>query len=193
MKLIGLTGGIGSGKSYISEIFSKCWNIPIFYTDIEAKNIMITNREVIAKITDLFGYEAYQNNTLNNSYIAKIVFNSKPKLEQLNSIVHHYVRDKFKDWTKNQNAPYVISESAIMIESGFYSQLTKIISVEAPLELRIERVMKRDNMTKEQILQRVNKQIKQSERKKYSDYIIINDNKISLLKQTLSIHNKIIS
>lgn len=192
MLKIGLTGGIGSGKSTIAKVFNLVYDIPIFEADKEAKQIMNTNEELIEQITDTFGKESYINNALNTKYISQIVFNNPRQLQKLNNLVHAKVREAFAKWVQNQNTAYVIQEAAILVESGAYKHMNKIISVSAPQQLRIERVMKRDKMTTEQVLQRMTKQLSDVERNNYADFVIVNNDTTGIIDQIDAIHTKLI-
>ncbi len=192
MKVIGLTGGIGSGKTTVAEIF-KVLGIPIYNSDQRAKYLMNHSPELIAKIKANFGEESYKNNTLNREYIASVIFHDKTKLQTINNIVHPAVAKDFEQWANKQTtAPYIIKESAILIESGGHQHVDKIIVVTAPTNLRIKRVQQRDNATKKEVEARLNNQMSDKERKTYADYLINNDSKQSLIKQVLIIHKSIL-
>ncbi len=194
MLIIGLTGGIGSGKSTVATIFSKL-NVPIYDSDTRAKTLLNTNQELITKVKDLFGKDIYdQDNHIKREELAKLVFNNATKLQQLNAIVHPAVKEDTKIWQElHKDNKYVIKESAILFETGIYKDMYKNILVIAPLELRIQRVMHRDNATKEQVEARINKQMRDEEKMNLADYIIINDESISLVEQVLIIHRNILS
>lgn len=192
MLKIGLTGGIGSGKSTIAKVFNLVYDIPIFEADKEAKQIMNTNKELIEQIINIFGEKSYDNKTLNTKYLSQIVFNNPQQLEKLNNLVHAKVRQAFAKWVDDQNTAYVIQEAAILVESGAYKHMNKIISVSAPQQLRIDRVTKRDKMTTEQVLQRMTKQLSDVERNKHADFVIVNDDTTSIIDQITAIHTKLI-
>ena len=147
--IVGLTGGIGSGKTTVAKLFSNL-GVPIYNSDIEAKKIMISNQSVIADIKELLGNEAYKGNLLNKGFISNKIFNNKKLLEELNKIVHPAVRLHFSEWVKSCNSLYVIKEAAILFESGAYKECDAIITVTAPLEERINRVMYRDKISEEE-------------------------------------------
>ncbi len=191
MIIVGLTGGIGSGKTYVSQYFKKL-GIPVYYADDEAKKLMNNNNEVIEKITKLFGNKAYINNELNRKHIADIVFNDKSKLEKLNSIVHPAVKKHFSDWVKSTDSgtPYVIKEAAILFESKTNTDCKYTIAVSAPTELRIERTIKRDNTDRNSILNRISKQLTDKERNQMADFIIFTDSN-NVEEQVNYIHKKI--
>lgn len=192
MLKVGLTGGIGSGKSIIAKVFNIVYQIPIFDADKVAKQIMNTDANLIDKIKTTFGNESYTTqNELNRQYLASIVFNNSAKLEILNGLVHEKVRESFSNWVQTQHAPYILHEAAILIESGAYKQMDQVIVVTASEEIRIDRVKKRDKMTTEQVLQRMSKQLPDNEREKHAHFIVDNNNHLSVLNQIHAIHKKI--
>jgi len=191
MKIVGLTGGIGSGKSTIAKMF-KTIGVPIYIADEEAKKLMNSDLEVRKKIIALLGEDAYIGNKLNRPYIAEIVFNDKEKLAGLNAIVHPAVASHFEDWKNDQHhADYVIKEAAILFENGGYKQCDYTILVTAPLDVRISRVLKRDNISREQALARANNQWKDSKKIPLADFIIHNKYLEDTEKQVNKIHLKI--
>ena len=174
--IIGLTGGIGSGKTTVANyLLSK--GIPVYISDVEAKKVMAFP-EIISQITAVFGDEVLgENNTLNRDKLASIVFNHPDKLKQLNAIVHPAVKKHFEQWVgNNKNFPYLVKEAAILFESGSYKDCDAVITVSAPLETRIARVIERDGTTREKVLQRINNQISDDERIAKSQYVISNEN-----------------
>lgn len=187
-KIIGITGGIGSGKTTVAKLFSEL-GIPLFIADVEAKKLMNNDQEVIAKLISLFGNEAYQNNTLNRAYISEQVFNNKELLEALNNIVHPAVQKKFESWYKKQEAPYVLYEAAILIEKGRTDYFDKIILVTASKKERIERVKKRDQISEDQIKQRMNNQWSDDKKEKFADFVIKNSILDKTKENVLFIHN----
>ena len=175
-KIIGLTGGIGSGKSTVANyIASK--GIPVYIADKEAKKIMERD-DVKQKIQNLFTESILNSdNSLNRKKIAEFVFNNPDKLKELNAIVHPEVQLHFKNWLKeHKNYPFIIKEVAILFETGGNKQCDKVILITAPEELRIERAMKRDNLTKKDILVRIKNQFSESKKKELSDFIVENIN-----------------
>ncbi|TXI68052.1 MAG: dephospho-CoA kinase [Flavobacterium sp.] len=175
-KIIGLTGGIGSGKSTVANyIASK--GIPVYIADEEAKKIM-EREDVKQKIQNLFSESVLNDDTsLNRKKIAEFVFNNPEKLKELNAVVHPEVQLHFKNWlNKYKDFPFVIKEVAILFETGGNKHCDKVILITAPEELRIERAMKRDNLTKKDILVRINNQLPDSKKKKWSDFVIDNIN-----------------
>ena len=174
-KIIGLTGGIGSGKTTIANEFLSL-GVPVYIADDEARKLM-QSTEVINAIRAVFGNEVFEKDILNREKLAEIVFSNPEKLEQLNAIVHPAVKKHFDEWLLNhKDAPFVIYEAAILFESGGYKNCDLIISVTAPLETRIKRVIDRDNTTREQVLKRINMQWNDEKRISKSDFIIKNTN-----------------
>ncbi len=189
MLKIGLTGGMGSGKTTVSKIFSVL-GIPVFYADDVAKNIMNEDATLKQNLMDAFGAEAYINNTLNRKYIANIVFNDKYKLDRLNALVHPVTLAAADKWFNQQTSPYVIKEAALMFEAGAAAHLDYVIGVYAPQHLRLQRVMQRDNSTREQVLARINSQIDETIKMRLCDFVIINDEQQAMLPQVLLLHQK---
>lgn len=175
-KIIGLTGGIGSGKTTIAN-YLQSKGIPVYISDVEAKKVM-EFPDIVIKIAEAFGNEVLDSsNMLNRDKLATIVFNNPEKLKQLNAIVHPAVKKHFDNWIiQNQNAPIIVKETAILFESGSYKDCDQIITVSAPLETRIARVLKRDNSTREKILQRINNQLSDDERIARSQFVVMNEN-----------------
>ena len=172
-KIIGLTGGIGSGKTTIAKLFKDA-GIPIYIADDEARVIMQA-LEIIAAIQQSFGMAIFENGILNRKKLSEIVFNSPGKLKELNAIIHPAVKSHFQNWVFNlKNEPYVIYESAILFESGSSANCDLIITVVAPLETRIQRVVTRDKTKPDLVLKRINAQWSDEQRKEKSDFIIEN-------------------
>ncbi len=188
---VGLTGGIGSGKSYVAKIFSAL-NIPVYNSDLEAKKLYL-RQDVRESIIANFGKSIYlPTGNIDKIRLAKIIFNDKKALNKINSIIHPLVKEHFNQWIEEQqHAPYIIKEAAILFESGAYKDMHKIIAVTAPLELRIERVIKRDHTDREIILKKISNQLSDKELIKKSDFNIINDKK-ALLPQVLKIHKTLL-
>ena len=174
-KIIGLTGGIGSGKTTIANHFMEA-NIPVYIADDEARKIM-QSEEIVDAIKKTFGDSIFDDAILNREKLSQIVFSDPEKLKQLNAIIHPAVRKHFQNWVLNhKNAPVVIYEAAILFESGSYKNCDLIITVTAPLETRIQRVIQRDKTTREQVLQRINAQWNDDQRMAKSDFVIENVN-----------------
>lgn len=181
-KIIGLTGGIGSGKSTIAEyIHSK--GVPVYIADDQAKKIM-DSPEVIKKVQEIFEENVIENEKLNRKKIAELVFSSPNLLKKLNEIVHPAVKENFDNWLKeNKKSSFIVKEAAILFESGSYKDCDKIILVTAPQELRIERVIKRDGVNREQVLERMQNQWSEEKKAEISDYIIENTDLATSLKE----------
>ena len=193
MLKVGITGGIGSGKSTVSRFFSEL-GVPVYDSDQRAKYLMQHDDSIIIKIKKEFGDDSYLNNVLNRSHIAEIVFKNELKLKQLNAIVHPVVRTDFNNWlSQNSNARFVIKEAAIMIESGAYKDLDKLIVVNANREQKIKWIKKRDHLLLEDIENRIQNQLSDKIRNQYADFIIENNSsKKELKQQVISIYNKLI-
>lgn len=192
MKKIGITGGIGSGKTYVASVF-KSLGIPIFNADIQAKKIMTSSGKLIKLVKEEFGNEIYKDSDLNKEKLASIVFSNSDKLQKLNSLVHPIVKEEFNNWCKKQTSPYVIKEAAILFESNSHIGLDAVICVSAPLDLRIERLLNRDDYSEKEIKKRIENQISQEEKEKLSDYIIVNDEKDLLLPKIIKFHKELLS
>lgn len=185
--VVGLTGGIGSGKSTIAKEFAAL-GIAVFNSDEQAKVLIATDAQVKERIIAAFGEEAYQNEEYNRAYIAQIVFNNPEKLAILNSIVHPALAKHFKQWTKKQTSPYVLKEAAILFESGSYKDCNYIITVTAPEQLRIARVMARDHCTEAQVRARIAQQWSDAQRIALSNAVIENIDLESAKEQVKRIH-----
>lgn len=181
MTTIGLTGGIGSGKTTIAQWFQEK-GIPVYNSDFEAKKLMNENEDLIQQLIELFGDETYKNGEYNRSYVASKVFNDKELLNQLNAIVHPAVFKHFDEWLDNQNSSFVVKEAAILFESGSYKDCDYIISVIADEEIRIKRVAKRDQLNEDQIRNRMKSQWTDQQRIEKSDFIIENNKDLNALK-----------
>ena len=187
---IGLTGGIGSGKTFVGAIFSKL-GIPVFNADIQAKKCMVDDAFLKQEIQNVFGDKVYENGLLQKEILAEIIFNDKQKLEELNQLVHPVVKQNFEDWCINQTSKIVIKEAAILFESDAHLTLDKVICVSANEETRVDRVIKRDNTSRKQVFSRIKRQISQNEKEKLSDFIIVNDGIELLLPQIIKILTQI--
>jgi dephospho-CoA kinase len=189
--LVGLTGGIGSGKSTIAKIFNSL-GIKVYNSDVEAKKIVNTDTQTIELIKQTFGTDIYNTTGLNSSKMAQLVFNNKAALEKLNAIVHPKVKEHFEYWiTLNQTDKILIKEAAILIESGAYKGLDKIVIVTAPEELRLNRVVLRDNSNEDDVRKRISAQMSDEERLKYANYEISNNEKDLVIPQVLNIYNQL--
>jgi dephospho-CoA kinase len=189
--VIGITGGIGSGKSTVCNVF-KLLGVPVFEADMIAGKLINSNFEIKKELVQLFGNDIYNaDNKLNRKKLAELIFNDDILLEKVNNIVHPAVRNEFINWKKTQNQDYVIHEAAILFESGFYKMMNFTILVSAPREIRIERVIRRDNISREQVLARMAKQWPDSEKRKFASLELVNDNKNLLIPQIIEIDKKI--
>ena len=188
-KIICVTGGIGAGKTLIARLFHEHFGIPVYNADEEAKKIMY-QPDVKEKLIKLFGEEAYIHNTLNTKYIADIVFNDKEMLKKLEKTVHPEVKKHFGSWVKSQKSPYVILENAILFKSKMDDLCDQIIWVDAPEELRIQRVMHRNNISRAQVIERIKNQPVIKSYLKNIDYLIMNNNSIEkVLNEIITLHN----
>ena len=190
---IGITGGIGSGKTTVCKIFETL-GIPAYYADDRAKALMTNDLRLVATIKNTFGDEAYlPDGALNRSYLAATVFGNTEKLAQLNAIVHPAVIADGIAWQQAQTlVPYTLKEAALLIESGSYKNMDKIIVVVAPLELRVARVMHRDGATEAAVQARIAQQLSDAERQKYADFTIYNNGAQSLVEQVVAIHRALL-
>lgn len=185
--IVGLTGGIGSGKSTIAKVF-KALGVPIFNSDTEAKHIINSDAEVIEAIVAQFG-EVYDDGKLNAKKMADAVFKDKNALEKLNKIVHPKVAQYFEHWIiANKDAPILIKEAAILIESGAYKKMDKLVLVIASKHIRTERVMKRDGVAEEKVKERMNVQLSDDEKRSYADFVILNNDSELLIPQVLKMY-----
>ena len=189
-KIIGLTGGIGTGKTMVAEYF-KSLGIPVYIADKEARQLM-TSDNIINALSNEFGKEILENGILNREKLAQLVFNNTKKLKKLNSIVHPEVKKHFDNWVeKHKNYPFVVKEAAILFESGSYKYCDTIITVTAPLETRLQRVMKRDKTDRESVLKRIENQWTDEQRITKSNYVIHNLSVESTKKQVNEILKKL--
>lgn len=190
---IGVTGGIGSGKSMVCRIF-KVLGIPVYDADKEAKDIMVNDKQVVEAIKQAFGTQSYaENGELNRSFLAEAVFNNTAQLTKLNSIVHPAVIQAGEDWAMAQCGAYSIKEAALLFESGSYKKLDYTILVTAPVDVRIQRVMLRDTVSREQVEARMDKQWTDDEKMKLADFVLVNDDHTPLIRQVMELHRHFIS
>jgi dephospho-CoA kinase len=191
MLKVGITGNIGSGKTTVSKIF-EVLGIPVFYADDAAKNVMVNDPILIDAIKSTFGKASYfDDGTLNRKHIAAIVFNNEAELDKLNAIVHPATFRAFHNWLpKQQGAPYVLKEAALLFESDSFKMCDKTIMVTAPLEMRIKRVMLRDNLPEEEILKREARQFTEEKKLQLADHSINNNEKELVIPQVLALHQQ---
>ncbi len=193
MLKVGITGGIGSGKTTVCKIF-ELLGIPVFYADQAAKELMQYDDALQLKLVEKFGPDIYlPNRTINRTYLANIVFNDEKQLAALNAIVHPAVFSAFDKWLSKQSAKYVVKEAALLFESGSHQLCDVNVLVQAPEEIRIKRVMKRDQITKEQVLGRIAQQMSDEEKSKLADYVLMNDETKPLIPQILNLHQKLLA
>lgn len=190
MKIVGLTGGIGSGKSTIAKMFEKL-GVPVYIADKEAKMLMHKNLALKQNIVNLLGEESYHEEGLNRKFIADKVFNDKQLLEALNKLVHPAVGKHFEEWKNCQVGPYVVKEAAILFENEGYKKCDFTILVTAPQDIRVERVMKRDNVTREEVLSRIKNQWDDTQKIPLADFVIVNKELQDTECQVRKIHHKI--
>ena len=189
---VGLTGGIGSGKTTIANLFALHFSIPIYIADTKAKELVANNKQLQQEIVALLGEEAFVEGRYNTAFVAQEVFSNKEKLDKLNAIIHPYVQQDFLQWKQSQQAPYVIKEAAILFESGSYRDCDFIIMVTAPLEERIERVMLRDKIDRETVEKRIKNQWNDEKKIELSTFVIENRDIDKNLDKIEIIHSKIV-
>ena len=197
MKKIGITGGIGSGKTTVCKIFESL-DIPVYYADKEAKKIMASNLSVKKQVKDLIGEEAFfKNGKPDRNYIAAKIFTDKELLAKINEIVHPAVQldaDRWVEIMKNEGkSRYCLKEAALLVETGSYKSLHALIVVTCPEDIRIHRVMKRDKLKFEDVMRKVRNQTPEEDKVKLADFVIVNDGKSSLIPQVWAIHHKLMS
>lgn len=188
MLKIGLTGGIGSGKTTIAKIF-ELLNVPVYYADEASKRLYHTDKDLIANMKKHFGEDIYTNGQLNRSKLAAIIFNDLEKLELLNQLVHPPTIRDAEEWMKKQTAPYAIKEAALLFESGSAAGLNYIIGVRSPSHFRIKRVMDRDNLSRDEIIKRSKRQIDEDIKMRLCDFVINNNEQELVIPQVLQLHD----
>ncbi|MAQ31595.1 MAG: dephospho-CoA kinase [Flavobacteriales bacterium] len=187
---IGVTGGIGTGKTTVCNIFKKL-GIPVFNTDDHSKILLQKNEHVINNIVKVFGDDVLDKKKIDTKKLGRIVFTNKKKLVELNNILHPRVIEKFDNWLLKQNAKYIIKESAILFESNTHRNLDQIILIQSPLALRLKRVCARDNRSKNEVSKIIKNQLKESEFLKLVDHVITNDEKTLITPQVMAIHKQL--
>jgi len=188
---VGLTGGIGSGKSTVAQIF-EVLGIPVYYADIAAKKIMNEDEGLRSAITNIFGEQAYANNILDRKFISSIVFSDPAKLQLLNGLVHPATKKDGEAWMEQQTSPYAIYEAALIFEAKVSERLDLVIGVSSPTELRIKRAMERDKVSREEVLKRMGQQLDEEAKMSKCDLVLINDEQQLLIPQVLELHEKLI-
>jgi dephospho-CoA kinase len=192
MLKVGLTGGIGSGKTTVGKVFSAL-DVPVYSADNKARDLMEMDPKLISAISSEFGSYIYENGRINRQMLGEIVFKDKARLEKLNAIVHPAVHEDFKRWSEEYSSKsYVIEEAAILIESGGIKNMDFTIFIKADMESRIVRVMKRDQLSRELVIRRIQNQMEDSEKEKLVDFIIYNENDSMILPQIVDLHNKLL-
>jgi dephospho-CoA kinase len=192
MLKIGLTGGIGSGKSTVARVF-ELLGIPVYYADDAAKRLMQEDPLLVASITSIFGTEVYRDGVLDRKYLSAAVFQDREKLDQLNRLVHPATIQDAAEWMKRQQAPYALKEAALIFESGSHKELDYVIGVSAPFSLRTHRAMQRDQVSRETVLSRMKNQIEETVKMKLCDFVIVNDEQQLVLPQVTALHEKLVS
>lgn len=192
MYQIGITGGIGSGKTLVCSVIETL-GVPVYYADREAKRLMNSHPVLKESIEGLLGKEAYRDGELDRRYVGRRVFGNRDLLEQLNSLVHPAVREDYRSWVDGwSEVPYVVEEAAILFESGANRNLDITVLVYAPSELRIRRVMQRDGVSKEEVQRRMLHQMDEEEKRILADEVIVNDDREMVLPQIIALHEKIL-
>lgn len=192
MLKVGITGGIGSGKTTVCRVFETL-GIPVFYADDAARQLMTTDSELKTAIKDTFGAGAYENGILQRDYLARIVFNNPEQLQRLNALVHPVVIRYGREWMNRQATAYALKEAALFFESGTHTEMDKMVGVTAPESLRISRILRRDHTTADQIRKRMAMQMDEAEKMQRCDFVIINDDVHPVLPQVLQIHEALLS
>ena len=189
---LGVTGGIGSGKTSVCRVFDVL-RVPVFSADRDARETMEKDTGIILNLNSIAGKDLYINGSLNRMELARIIFNNRTLLEKVNLLVHPAVFDPFRNWTLEQTAPYVIMEAAILFESGASKFVDRVATVVAPVEQRIERIIQRNKLSREQVMERMKNQIDDETRIKLSDYVINNSENDMVISAILEIHNDILT
>ncbi|GHE48691.1 dephospho-CoA kinase [Sphingobacterium griseoflavum] len=186
---VGITGGIGAGKSYVAKIF-QALGVPFYNADKEAKDLMNTSTGIRGALVEAFGPSVYDvDGVLDRAYLSALVFKDKERLAQLNAIVHPVVIKHASDWANQQTSAYSLKEAALLFESGSYKTLDYTLLVTAPMAVRIKRVTGRDGLSEQQVVERIDKQMSDDEKCRLADFVIINDESQPLLPQILQLHN----
>jgi len=189
---VGITGGIGSGKSTVAKVF-EVLGIPVYYADDAAKSIMNEDEELQQKIKIQFGEQVYKNGQLNRKALADIVFNDPAKLQLLNALVHPATLKDAELWMEKQTTPYAIKEAALIFESGAQEQLDYVIGVHAPAPLRIQRTIHRDGISRDEVMARMNKQIDETIKMRLCNFVVTNDEQQLLIPQVMALHQHLLS
>ena len=188
---IGLTGGIGSGKSTIAKLF-ELLQVPVYYADAASKRLYHSNPELMASLKHHFGEDVYTNDQLDRARLAAVVFNDTDKLDLLNSLVHPLTIQDAVDWMSRQTAPYIIKEAALLFESGSVAGLDYVIGVFSPATVRIKRVMDRDGVSRQDVLTRMSRQIDEGIKMRLCDFVITNNEQEMVIPQILDLHQQLL-
>lgn len=191
MKRIGLTGGIGSGKSFIANILEHM-GFPVYYSDSQSKELTKSNPKIKTGLISLFGEEVYVEGELNTQLVATKIFQNEELRQKVNQLIHPIVRKDFDHWAKNQHSELVFNEAAILFETGAYKNFDATILICAPMELKIKRVMNRENCSREDVLARMSKQWSDEGKMKLADYCVVNNNQLPVLTQIEEIMNDLL-
>jgi len=192
MVIVGLTGGIGSGKSTVAKMFQNL-GVPVYFSDNEAKRLMRESAELKKKLLLTFGPETFDQDVLNTPYLAKLVFNDRAKLDQLNAIVHPVVEADFRDWASKQPGGLVIQENPLIFEKKIQNKYDKVILVTALPDKKMERLKIRDRATEKEIIARMNNQMRDEEKMNFADFVILNDDLKETEKEVFRIYNQLLS
>ena len=190
VRKIGVTGGIGSGKTTVCRVFNVL-GVPVFSADADARDVMDIDTGIMLRINTIAGKNLYENGSLDRTELARLIFNNERLLEKVNALVHPIVFSRFREWEKKQDAPYVVMEAAILFESGAYKIVDRILTVVAPMEERVNRVIHRSNLTREQVMERMRNQMDDNQRIERSDYVINNSENDMIIPEILRIHEDI--
>lgn len=189
--IVGLTGGIGSGKSTVAKIF-EAFSIPCYSADVRAKQLMVEDSVLMRQLKEHFGEELYQEGRLNRAWLASRIFHSESDRIFVNSVVHPAVKQDFERWVESNSSPYVLKEAAILFETGGYKDLDATILVTAPEDVRVSRVMKRDGATESEVKSRIRSQWSDDRKMKLADFVLLNDGEHALIPQVKAIHETIL-
>lgn len=188
---VGLTGNIGSGKSTVAKIFSVL-DIPVYHADAEAKKFL-DDPQVISKLRFLFGENIIKETHVDRKALAEIVFSDEDKLKQLNNIIHPFVKEDYMKWCESHlEASYTVQEAAVLVESGFDKLMDQVVVVTAPKKIRVDRILKRDNISRSEVLSRMERQFPESTLKKHANFVINNSGKSHVIPQVLEIHKELL-
>ena len=192
MLKVGLTGGIGSGKTLVCSVLEKL-GVAVYFADSEARRLMNNDQDLVVQISEIFGKKAYEGGSLNREFLAQGVFKDQKLLTRLNELVHPAVQKDFARWASEQKpAPYVVEEAAILFESGSDRNMDLTVGVFAEKELRIKRVIQRDGIKREEVLKRISSQMNEKEKMEKVDLVIHNNGKLMILPQIINMHNAIL-